>query len=98
MKKTLSIFCFLVLSEFSFAEDSKICEIEIGKNNFQGIEVCAPDDVLIIYAGSRSGREIIARTVAKLCKVDTVRTIGDFVPNIHVCVYRGKELEIRNES
>ena len=60
--------------------------------------MCAPDDVLIIYAGSRSGREIIARTVAKLCKVDTVRTIGDFVPNIHVCVYRGKELEIRNES
>ena len=97
MKKIYLILTMLV-SSYVFAEDSKICEIEIGKNNFQGIEMCAPDDVLIIYAGSRSGREIIARTVAKLCKVDTVRTIGDFIPNIHVCVYRGIERKIRNES
>ena len=98
MKKLLSIFCILVLSEFSFAEGSNICEIKIGKKDYEGIEICAPDDILIIYAGSSSKREIIARTVTKLCKVDTIRTIGDFVPNIHVCVYRGKELEIRNES
>ena len=48
----------LVLSNFLLAEIKKF----FGKNNFQGIEMCAPDDVLIIYAGSRSGREIIART------------------------------------
>ena len=97
MKKIYLILTMLV-SSYVLAEDSKICEIKIGKNNFQGIEMCAPDDVLIIYATNRSENKIIVRTVAKLCKVDTVRRIGNFLPNVNVCVYRGKERKIRNES
>jgi hypothetical protein len=59
-------------------------------------ELCQKDDILIIYAGGSSKKEIIARTVAQICNIETIRTIGDFVPNIHACSYSGKTLNIRD--
>ena len=94
MNKVL-IFLMTFYATFVFAEEQKVCEIKIGKKSFEGIEVCKQDDVLIIYAGSSSKREIIAKSVTTICKNETIKTIGDFVPNIHTCIYSGKTLGIR---
>jgi len=95
MKKILLV---LMLTQFSltlYAENPQICEVKIKKKSFEGIELCQKDDILIIYAGGSSKKEIIARTVVQICKNETIRTIGDFVPNIHTCSYSGKTLNIR---
>jgi hypothetical protein len=95
MKKILFA---LILTQFSltlYAENPQICEVKIKKKSFEGIELCQKDDILIIYAGGSSKKEIIARTVAQICNIETIRTIGDFVPNIHTCSYSGKTLNIR---
>ena len=90
------IFSMFTLSQSAFADYSKVCEVKIGKKSLEGLEICKKDDTLVIYAGSSSKREIIARTVATICKQETIRTIGDFVPNIHTCIYSGTILEIRD--
>ena len=95
-------------ANFSFA--TSVCEVELkrdsaklmaGKIRYGPVwNKCESGDVLVLIAGSSSKRELISRAVAQNCEISSIRTIGDFVPNIYVCTYLGAEgrLAVREDA
>ena len=80
MNKVL-IFLLTFYGAFVFAEEHKVCEIKIKRKSLDGIEVCKQDDVLIIYAGLSQKLETVAKGVTTICKHETIKTIGNYIPN-----------------
>ena len=101
MKRLLTLSALLLFSVDAFAEeDSKVCEVQmLGKNEItQGfskdIEKCKMGDVLVVYSGNKSKRNFVSRTVARICKPETISIPFTATPKVYICVYSGEVLEV----
>ena len=105
MKKIILIASLFVCTNvWSDVEEPKVCEVNVGKNSIEGLEMCNKGDKLLIFLSRRTQRPYRNRLIASTCVLGTITILetessaNSDGPYVVLCEFNGEPLLIDNKD